>query len=231
MPLHDWNVTDGWDGVHDIWLVELLRQIKPQLPADYRAHIGTVPAISIDSVNTKPDVSIRHWENGNGAPATAPATQFVEPEHEVATLTVDPDKALMVTYRGQLVAVIEIVSPRNKDRASSRSKYLSRYLGYVGSLVNLMIVDVHAHPFGFSFADAMNDELKLGQTPLPSPMCIAYRVGEPAPDGGSFVATWRRPLSIGQPLPTLPLSLSVFKQIQIDLETTYSKAAADAYLT
>ena len=62
MPLHDWSSLDGWEGVHDIWLVDLLRHIKPQLPPEYRAHLGTVPTVTIDSVASKPDVAIRHWQ-------------------------------------------------------------------------------------------------------------------------------------------------------------------------
>ena len=31
MPLHDWSKLPGWEGVHDIWIVELLRWIKPRL--------------------------------------------------------------------------------------------------------------------------------------------------------------------------------------------------------
>jgi hypothetical protein len=37
MPLHDWNDLAGWDGVHNIWIVELLRWIRPRLPEGYRA--------------------------------------------------------------------------------------------------------------------------------------------------------------------------------------------------
>ena len=231
MPLHNWSKMEGWDGVRLFWLSELARHIKPQLPAEYRVHLGTVPAISLDAVATKPDVSVRHWENGEGPQPPAGGTEFGEPEVEIATLALDPQKAVMVTYHGQLVAVIEIVSPANKDRPSSRANYTARYLGYLKSLVNLLIVDVHARPFGFSFADSLASELGLKRDSLPSPMAVTYRVGEPAPDGGSFLGTWSRRLTVGEPLPSMPLPLSVHKLVTVDLETTYSSAAADAYLT
>ena len=59
---------------------------------------------------------------------------------------------------------------------------------------------------------------------------VAYRVGEPSPDGGRFLASWRRHLAIGAALPTLPLPLSVREAVTINLEETYARAAADAYL-
>ena len=37
MPLHDWTSQPGWDGVHHLWIAELLRWVKPLLPAGFRA--------------------------------------------------------------------------------------------------------------------------------------------------------------------------------------------------
>ena len=43
MPLHDWTDRGGWEGVHHLWITELLRWVKPRLPAGYRAYIGSAP--------------------------------------------------------------------------------------------------------------------------------------------------------------------------------------------
>jgi hypothetical protein len=51
MPLHDWSELSGWEGVHDVWIVELLRAIKPQLPDEYRAYIGSAPALAIGATS------------------------------------------------------------------------------------------------------------------------------------------------------------------------------------
>jgi hypothetical protein len=45
-----------------------------------------------------------------------------------------------------------------------------------------------------------------------------------------MLAIWRRPLVVGAPLPTLPLPLGVDRDVTVDLESTYMRAAADAYL-
>jgi hypothetical protein len=52
-------------------------------------------------------------------------------------------------------------------------------------------------------------------------------VGE---DIGSLVGVWRRPLQVGQPLPTLPLPLNVHQSVAVDLEQAYQRAAERAYL-
>lgn len=230
MPLHDWSRLDGWDGVHHLWLTELVHAIKPELPTGYRVYLGTTPALGVGTPAGKPDVAVRHWENGDptGAP---PAAAPGDPDWEVATLTIDPDLAIQVTFHGQLAAVIELISPRNKDRPSARATYTARYLGYLQWGVNLMLVDVHHNPAGFSFADALASDLAVTQPRLPAPSAVAYRVGGRAPDGGSFLASWCRPLTPGQPLPSLPLYLSDSLHVNVDLEATYARAAGAAYLT
>ena len=56
MPLHDWSSLPGWDGVHQVWIVELLYWIKPRLPEGYRAYIGTTPAFAIGApVEERPE--------------------------------------------------------------------------------------------------------------------------------------------------------------------------------
>ena len=149
---------------------------------------------------------------------------------ELAVATLDPSTTLLVERQGRLVAAVELVSPRNKDRPTAREAYLARYLGYLIESVHLLLVDVHRRPLGFSFPDRIAAALSMEWEPLPSPAAVSYRVGEPAPSGGRFLAIWRRSLGPGASLPEIPLALDVDSHIVVDLERTYSAAAADAYL-
>lgn len=64
-----------------------------------------------------------------------------------------------MTEHGRLVAALELVSPRNKDRHSARATYLARYLTYLHQGANLLLVDVHPAPLQFSFPDALAEQL------------------------------------------------------------------------
>ena len=231
MPLHDWKDLEGWEGVHSYWLPELARSIKPQLPAGYRAYLGSIPGLTISSDGAKPDVAVRHWENGNGAEHVATAAPARGPSRHVVTFALDPDLAVLITYRGRLAAAIEIVSPRNKDRPSARQYYTGRYFGYLIRRASLILVDVHPRPAGFSFADSLATQLELSEEHLPSPMAIAFRDGGSVPDRGTMLDIWREPLTPGRPMPFMSLFLSATEHVQVDLEGTYTRAAADAYLT
>jgi hypothetical protein len=75
-----------------------------------------------------------------------------------------------------------------------------------------------------------HQELQIVQPPTPSPLAVTYRVGEPAATGGRMLAIWRRPRRAGSPLPVMQLPLSVHAAIAVDLEETYTRAAATTYL-
>ena len=231
MPLHDWADDRGFDSLHLVWQNQLLEWVQPRLPTEHRAYMGGVPALSFDSPNGRPDLGVRNWQPGPIAaePQTALATMEPDTESAVA-FEIDPMRAVHIDLHGVLIAAIEIISPRNKDRPSSRARYLGRYLGYLRQAVHLMIVDVLPRPAGFSFADEAAIDLGQQQPPTPTPFAISYRVGGPVPDG-TLVATWRRALAVGQPLPTLPLPLNARQEVLIDLEHTYQEAARRVYLT
>lgn len=238
MPLHDWGTTESWEGVHLLWIAELVRWLKPRLPAGYRTFIGTAPALAIGAPGGKPDIGVREWlppKDGEtpaaAAPEAAQTSEVPEPDIEVGVALDEPDRALFVERDGHMVAAVEFVSPRNKDRADSKTTYLNRYLSYLGRGAHLVLVDVHPYLLRFSFADEIAAAVRLKQPPTPSPFAVSYRVGEPTAEGGRFLAVWRRPLRVGDPLPAMPLPLTVREGVLLDLEATYMRAAADAYLS
>src|SRR3954452_13054379 len=214
MPLHDWTDRPGWEGVHHLWITELLRWIKPRLPEPYRAFIGSAPLLAIGGPPERPDIGVRRWSSdpqseplSGAVSGLAPPVQ-IEPDVELAVATFDPVTSLFVERHGRLISVVEVISPRNKDRPVSRNSYLARYLSYLMDGVHVVLIDVHRRPLSFSFADGIAAELQILQPSLPAPSAVSYRVGAPAAAGGRMLPIWRRPFGIGQPLPTIPLPLT-----------------------
>lgn len=234
MPLHDWTDERGWDSVHPFWLAYLVEWIQPRLPEGYKAFLGGVPALTVASGNGKPDVSVRQWGPQPPLEEAATHTAVLEPDLEVSVdFRLDPQPAVHIDFHGQLIAAIELVSPRNKDRAAAKETYSSRYLGYLRLGVHLLLVDVLPRPRGYSFSDSITNGLGMELPPLLPPFAAVYRVGEVVPvgeDKGSLVGVWRRPLQVGQPLPALPLPLNVHQAVTIDLEENYHRATKRAYL-
>src|SRR4051795_7710492 len=129
MPLHNWNEVTGWDGVHHLWITELLRWVKPRLPEGYRAYIGSAPTVAVGAPRERPDVSVRRWAEEQGQPPTSAAepgateTPLDEPDEEISVPALDASTALYIERQGRLVSAIELVPPRNKDRPVARATY------------------------------------------------------------------------------------------------------------
>lgn len=236
MPLHDWSKPEGWAEVHAYWLVWLAEYLKPRLPAGYRAHIGILPTLTIGSDDSEPDVGVvGPVRPAAGAAPVAEADTSadpIEPDYEAEVAVLDtPDLSLLVETRGgRLVAAIELISRRNKDRPAARASYAAKYFGYLHQLVNLMIVDVLPRPQRYSFADEIAQRLGWAEWgPQPAPVAVSFRVDGRMPKFPPRVSVWRRPLAAGQPLPTLPLAITPEQTVLIDLEESYTKAAQSSY--
>jgi hypothetical protein len=230
MPLHDWTDRSGWEGLHLFWMTEIARFLRSELPTGYRAVIGSSPLVAVGMASGNPDVAVAH-ESHQSSPASSVARSNPEPDLEVAVATLEIETNLQVEREGRLVAAIELVSPRNKDRPSAREQYASRYLSYLSSGVHLLLVDVHRRPLAFSFAGLIGESLGGNLPSLPAPAAISYRVGAPAATGGRMLGVWQHELIAGQPLPPIPLALTQDLAVMVELESTYSRAAADSYIS
>src|SRR5207249_1030328 len=104
----------------------------------------------------------------------------------------------------QLRAAVELVSPRNKDRSSSRRAFAVKCAAYLQLGVSVVVVDVvterlaNLHEeivalLGLATSLAWSSESKL--------YAIAYRIGH---DQGDRLDLWPTALALGRPLPTLP---------------------------
>ncbi|AWM40528.1 hypothetical protein GobsT_09630 [Gemmata obscuriglobus] len=228
MPLHDWTDRPGWEGLHIFWMTELARALRAALPPGYRAIIGSSPLVAIGAAAIKPGVAVIQ---PNGTAPSAPEAPAPEPDMEVAVATLEEDTSVQVEHDGRLVAVVELVSPRNKDRPGSRDQYAARYLSYLRAGVHTLLVDVHRRPLGFSFPQLIAAGLGSELPGPEAPSAVSYRVGGPAATGGRMLAVWHHALAIGAPLPPIPLALTTERAITLDLEGTYTRAAADSYVT
>lgn len=227
MPLHDWTDRPGWEGLHIFWMTEIARALRAELPPGYRAVIGSSPLVAVGAVPVKPDMVVTNGSESPPAPAPAAA---LEPDVEVAVATLEEDASVQVERAGRLVAVVELISPRNKDRPAAREQYAARYLSYLRGGVHLMLVDVHRRPLDFSFPQLIAESLGEALPAPPAPSGVSYRVGAAAATGGRMLAVWQHRFVVGEPLPTLPLPLTLDAAVSVDLEGTYSRAAADSYV-
>ena len=233
MPLRDHfrspvNDTHSWDEVHGQWPAEIVRSFLPILPAGFRAapkvHLGSpievdVRAYDLDSRD--PDVIVHD--------ANSALTTLSSP-----TLTVEADLAEQDQYevlvydvaRGrQLVAAIEIVSPSNKDRPEARKVFVGKVASLLQQGVCVSIVDLVSVRQANLYADLLSllDRNDPKIAPVPPPLYAVTLRSRKRPKRPTLLDAWFFPMSIGQPLPTLPIWLTSELRVELPLETSYEE--------
>ena len=123
MPLHDWTDRPGWEGMRHLWITELLRWVKRRLPSGYR--VSSVRRRSWRSehrwaVRTSESMTgqtSRAVENVPHREASSSTEDLVRTGHRAGRIaTLDPVHRAVGEKQGRLIAAIELISPRNKDR-------------------------------------------------------------------------------------------------------------------
>jgi hypothetical protein len=127
------------------------------------------------------------------------------------------------THSRRLVAAIEIVSPANKDRPEHRRTFVAKCAALLQKRVSVTILDlVTTRNFNL-----YHELLKLiGLTdrslePEPPLYAVACRITKK--DDAWLLETWAHTLTLGQPLPTLPLWLADNLAVALELEAYYEE--------
>jgi hypothetical protein len=176
----------------------------------------------------------RRWEGFHHAWATFIAQQLnqetLPPEYFAGSeISVGPelDNLEVRVYQdlggAELRAAIELVSPANKDRAGSRRTFAAKCAGYLQHGIGVVIVDVVTARSANLHAELFDVLEAKGRRPTwESPTglyAVAYRAvtarKSPRIEG------WPEALSLGKPLPVVPLWLALDLCVPLRLEESY----------
>jgi hypothetical protein len=243
MPLLDHfhpplSVERRWESFHSSWATRIAdalteRWLPPNYIAEEHAHLG--PAVEIDVATLERD-SAAARQASEGAVATLSPVVWTPPAPDAVMPAVFPDtfevRVLCTDTGPKLVAAIELISPGNKDRATERRAFATKCASYLYQGISLIIVDIVTH----RRANLHNDMLRLMEatddlelTSDVSLYAVAYQPLQREDKGE--IGMWHSPLTLGQPLPTLPLGLRADLVIPVDLEIPYAEACRRKRLT
>lgn len=219
-----------WESFHTTWasaLADALNQdvLPPGYIALEQVHPGAALEIDVATFTdpAAPPVT------GIGGTATVPRTVWTPTAAPLVLPTVFPPSAtveILSTEGGRtLVAAIELVSPGNKDRATKRRLFAAKCATYLSRGVGLVVLDVVTSRQG-NLHNELVDLLLLDaafRLPAEQPLyAVAYRPLRA--DDTEKVEAWPTALTVGQPLPRVPLSLGAEWCVPVDLEESYREA-------
>lgn len=207
-----------WHSFHNSWATYLAADLNHRLPAGYFAEANVQFGIEID---------VAAYNEQTGSPIAG----SWNPPPPVATIpysvTTDQIEVLVFSQEGgpRLAGAVELVSPRNKDRPAARDAFVSKCVTYLSQPVGLIIVDVVTDRHANLHAELLTRLGSPGATGEPDLYATAYRRAEHA--GTPGVDLWVEPLTLGQPLPTLPLWLPGGLCLAVGLEVSYTRTCVE----
>ena len=144
MPIHNWTQFEPGDfhHFHQGWVVNLSNQLNSGLlPPEYIALTEQVTGRPIPDVITLQARNPKDDEGGV-AVAAAPPTARVIAKFEKINYAKRADRVVIRHGRGKVVAIIEIVSPGNKDSRNAIRTFVEKAADILNQGVNLLIVDL-----------------------------------------------------------------------------------------
>jgi hypothetical protein len=227
MPIHDWTQVEAGDfhHFHQCWVVAIGNALNAGLlPPGYMAMAEQVTGRPIPDVVTLQAREPKEGLEGGIAVAIAPPSARLIARIERINYAKRADRVVIRHGRGKVVAIIEILSPGNKESRYALRTFVEKAAEILNQGVNLLVVDLFPptprDPKGIHKAiwDELGDQ--PFEAPLGKPLIVASYIG------GDFPTAYVESLGIGDPLPPLPIFLSETRYIPAPLEPTYREAWA-----
>jgi hypothetical protein len=219
-----------WESFHSRWANSIAdalnRLLPPRYTAEVQLHLGSHVEADVAELERAAEPGVA---TANGPAVGVSVETWAPPAAALVIPAVFPDDfevhVLDQLDDARLVAVVELVSPRNKDRPESRRAFAAKCVAYLQRGIGLVIVDVvTTRQFNLH-----NETLALLGVAEASRMAadlftyaVAYR---PARRGEqNEIDIWPVAVAVGGSLPLLPLALKGTRAVPLDLEAAYSEA-------
>lgn len=223
-PLADQH---DWRSFHFAWATFLATDLNRQLPLGWYAAPSVEFGIEID---------VGTWQDRSAARATdepeAPqewTTETRQWEVPVPTLTLDfplltdsIEVQVFDTSEGRLlVGGIELVSPANKDRQENCDAFVTKCVAKLREGVGMVVVDVVTPRYANLHHLLLQ---RIGHENGSTPQRLFAASYHPTlRDEHTVLDVFHEPLTIGSPLPLMPLHLKNGPCLQVDLPGTYEQ--------
>jgi hypothetical protein len=233
MPVHDWTRVEAgiFHDFHTVWIGEIRSALNEGvLPDGFYAlaeqHAGRSIADVLTLHASPASMERRPPVPTTGGTAVAEAPPKVSRRQTVSQSALLARRTLAIRHISghRLVALLEIVSPANKDRREHVEAFARKAVEALEAEVHLLLVDLFPpgphDPSGMhgvirSLLQGSDEPYDL---PPDEPLTLASYAA------GTEVEIYLEHLALGAPLPEMPLFLNPDRYVGAPLEATYAAA-------
>ena len=227
MPMHDWSkVGSGiYHNFHLLWMANITNRLNAGLlPRGMVAMAEQIiggPEPDVVTLQRNDVVFSAAGDGGTEMMTEAPPkpkTTFVVPV-EIERYAAKANRVVIRHSLGKVVAVIELVSPGNKDSRHALRSFVEKAVDLLYDNINLLIIDQFPpgprDPQGIH--KAIWDEITDEPFELPANRNLTLAAYQASPIKTAYV----EPFAVGAMIPDMPLFLQHDFYINVPLETTY----------
>ena len=226
MPVHDWTRVDAglFHHFHHYWTADLCTGLNDgRLPSGYFALVeqnikGPIPDVLALELPLGRDEPADSNSPGGLAVATAPPRAQLVRRTE-AEIYAGRANIITLRYRhGEIVAVVEIVSPGNKGSKAAFQSFVEKSANLIHQGINLLVIDLlppgKRDPQGTH--KAIWDQFEEEDLVLPAgkPLTLASY-------DASGLAAYVNFVAVGDILPDMPLFFQPERYVPAPLEEAY----------
>lgn len=228
MPLHDWTKTPSglYHDFHQTWTIYIKNALNGGLLPK-----GLSALVEQRAWGREPDVLTIKQRGFAPTSFGAGGTSTLIPERPKTSMTFRSEsnfyagRANRIVIRhhlGEIVAVIEVVSPGNKDNQGAIREFVDQAMEFLRAGVHLSIVDpfpptardpVGVHQLIWNEIASDSFEFPRGRDRL----AVAY-------ESGLEMIAFVEPFGAGDLLPDLPVIVAAGEHVPAPLESTYMAA-------
>ena len=220
MPIHDWTrpPVGMYHHFHQSWAVNMAEALNGgPLPAGYYAlvdqrAIGLIPDI-LALKKGPPSRTPPPSSNGGTAVLDAPPrAQFAVHESDRAVYAARANRVAVRNAFGDLVAIVELVSPGNKDSRHAIKAFVDKAVEFLAAGIHLLVIDLFPptprDPQGIH--KAIWDEISEERFELPADkrLTVASYVAGPSRSAYVDPGRRRRRTAVGPAVPRPPVTTS-----------------------
>jgi hypothetical protein len=226
MPIHDWSrIPSGlFHHFHQDWSIEITRTLnRGRLPKGLAALVEQRAGPKEADVLTIEEYPPQYSRDTEGALKTMPrpAARIIRRTTKQIYAT-RANRIVIRHHLGRIVAVIEIVSPGNKDSRAALRDFVDKTIDFLRKGIHVLIVDLfppsQLDPFGMH--KVIWDEILLEDFALPEGKERVLASYDARAEKVAYVET----LGVGDELPDMPLMLIGDLFVKVPLEPTYQTA-------
>jgi len=233
MPVHDWTRVEAgiFHAFHVAWIPAIQTALNGGLlPPGYYAlaeqHAGSLVAdlLTLHAGPAALEPVPSSSNTGGTAVAEAPPRVRRRRTSAPSALTLRRTLAIRHVSGHRLVALLEIVSPANKDRRATVEQFAAKAVDAMDAGLHLLLVDLF--PPGPCDPQGMHgviwQRLQGSDEPYDLPADEPLTLASYA--AGTQVEVYLEHLAVGAVLPEMPLFLHPDRYVNVPLEATYQEA-------